>query len=202
MIRTLALAGLLAFASFGSIAATQGASKPATPAAANADGTYGIDDVHSSAFFRVLHAGAGQFWGRINDVSGSMTFDAAGAPTAFDISVAVDTVDTGNAKLDGHLKSPDFFNSKEFPAMTFKSKSVRKTGDLYEVAGDLSMHGVIKPITAKIEVTGISNMMGSRAGVEATFSLKRSEFGMSYGLDKGSIGDEVRVLVNLEGVKK
>ena len=202
MIGKLAIAGVLAFASIGGLAAGRSAPTQQTPAAADAAGVYGIDDVHSSAFFRVLHAGAGQFWGRFNDVSGSMTFDAAGAPTAFDISVSVESVDTGEPRLDGHLKSPDFFNAKEFPAMAFKSRSIKKTGEFYEVSGDLSMHGVTKPVVARIEVTGMSQMMGSRAGVEAIFSVMRTDFGMNYGVDKGSIGNEVRVLVNLEGVKK
>lgn len=200
-IGALSLATLATFAVVG-IAATQD-SKPAAAAPAKADvaGSYKIDDVHSSAFFRVMHAGAGQFWGRFNDISGSMGFDAAGAPTAFDISIAIESVDTANEKLDGHLKSPDFFNAAEFPAMTFKSTGIKKGANgMFEVTGDLSMHGVTKPVTAMIEVTGHSNMMGKRAGVEATFSVKRSDFGMNYGVEKGVLGDNTRVLVNLEAV--
>lgn len=199
-ISVLSLATLSTFAIVG-IAATQDAKPAAAPAKADASGTYKIDDVHSSAFFRVMHAGAGQFWGRFNDVSGSMSFDAAGAPTAFDISIAIGSVDTANEKLDGHLKSPDFFNEAEFPAMTFKSSGVKKLANgMFEVTGDLSMHGVTKSITANLEVTGHSNMMGKRAGAEATFTVKRSDFGMNYGVEKGVLGDTTRVLVNLEGV--
>jgi polyisoprenoid-binding protein YceI len=205
--RTVALLSLAIFSTFAvvGIAATQD-TKSAAPAAAtapksDASGSYKIDDVHSSAFFRVMHAGAGQFWGRFNNLSGSMSFDAAGAPTGFDISIAIDSVDTANEKLDGHLKSPDFFNAAEFPAMTFKSSGVKKLENgMYEVTGDLTMHGVTKQVAAMIEVTGLSNMMGKRAGVEATFSVKRSEFGMNYGVEKGVLGDTTRVLVNLEGV--
>lgn len=201
----LSIATLTTFAVAG-VAATQNtkpatAAPTATQAKADTAGTYKIDDVHSSAFFRVMHAGAGQFWGRFNDVAGSMTFDAAGAPTAFDISIAIESVDTANEKLDGHLKSPDFFNAAEFPTMTFKSTGVKKLeSGMFEVTGDLSMHGVTKSITAVVEVTGHSNMMGKRAGAEAIFSVKRSDFGMNYGVDKGVLGDTTRVLVNLEGV--
>jgi polyisoprenoid-binding protein YceI len=85
--------------------------------------------------------------------------------------------------------------------MTFKSTGIKKGANgMFEVTGDLSMHGVTKPVTAMIEVTGHSNMMGKRAGVEATFSVKRSDFGMNYGVEKGVLGDNTRVLVNLEGV--
>jgi polyisoprenoid-binding protein YceI len=198
MRKTLASASILALAA----CALVGFRAPAASAAEAA--TYGIDNVHSHAMFRVHHLGAGQFWGRFNDISGSMSFDAAGAPTAFDISVAVESVDTAEPRLDNHLKSPDFFNAKEFPALTFKSTKVSRNSDGSFVAvGDFSMHGVTKEITAAIEVTGLADMgMGARAGVEAIFTVKRSDFGMKYGLDKGTLGDSVRVTVALEGVKK
>ena len=87
--------------------------------------------------------------------------------------------------------------------MQFTSKSAKKAAgeNMLQVAGDLSMHGVTKPVTAMVELTGVSDMMGGRAGIEAIFTVKRSDFGMTYGVDKGAIGDEVRVLVNLEGIK-
>jgi len=187
---SLALAGM---------AATQDPKAAAPAAGANA---YQVDDVHSSALFRVHHAGAGQFWGRFNDVSGSFTISDNPSEMRFAIDISVDSVDSGNDKLDGHLKSPDFFNSKEFPKLSFVSKSAKKASNgMFEVSGDLTMHGVTKPITAMVEVTGESSMMGARGGVEATFTIKRSEWGMTYGVDKGSIGDSVRVVVGLEGTK-
>lgn len=181
------------------MAATQ---DPKPAAATGGVNAYQVDDVHSSALFRVHHAGAGQFWGRFNDVSGTFTLSDDPAKMAFAIDISVDSVDSGNDKLDGHLKSPDFFNSKEFPKLSFVSKSAKKAANgMFEVSGDLSMHGVTKPITAMVELTGESNMMGSRGGVEAVFTVKRSEWGMNYGVEKGMIGDSVRVVVGLEGVK-
>ncbi|MBI1304430.1 MAG: polyisoprenoid-binding protein [Phycisphaera sp.] len=207
MRKTIASASILALATcalVGFRAPVQTAATPAPAASAAEAATYGIDNVHSHAMFRVHHLGAGQFWGRFNDISGSMSFDAAGAPTAFDISVAVESVDTAEPRLDNHLKSPDFFNAKEFPALTFKSTKVSRNADGNFVAvGDFSMHGVTREISAAIEVTGLADMgMGARAGVEAIFTVKRSDFGMKYGLDKGTLGDSVRVTVALEGVKK
>jgi polyisoprenoid-binding protein YceI len=177
---------------------------PATPATAPSGGsTYKVDDVHSSALFRVHHLGAGQFWGRFNAVSGTMAFGASGEPTSIEVSIATDSVDTAEPKLDGHLKSPDFFNTKEFPTMSFKSESISKKSDgSLEVTGSLTMHGVTKKITAAIEVTGLADMgMGGRAGVEATFTINRSDFGMRYGLEKRTLGDTVRVIVSLEGIR-
>ncbi len=187
-------------------AAPQGTGAAAAPKAAApaAAATYAIDDVHSSAFFRVQHLGAGQFWGRINGVSGTFTSgNGAAEGTSFDITVDVNTVDTGEKKLDDHLRSPDFFNVKEFPTMTFKSSGVKGKDGKLEVTGDFTMHGVTKPITAAVEFTGAkAGPMGDRAGYEAVFTIKRNDWGVSYGVDKGMVGNDVRIVVNLEGVKK
>jgi polyisoprenoid-binding protein YceI len=172
------------------------------PASAAAPMVCTIDDVHSMALFRVQHMGAGQFWGRFNDVSGNFAFEEGRADgMRFDVTIATESVDSGNDNLDKHLRSPDFFASKDFPSMTFKSTAARKTGDrTYDVDGELTMHGVTKPITAKVEFCGMTDMgRGPKAGFEAQFTVKRSDFGMTYGVEKGAIGDEVRVVVGLEG---
>jgi polyisoprenoid-binding protein YceI len=208
---------LLSLAAVSTLAATLVASQPsnqpstqatapaARPAAA-VGAAYEVDDVHSAAFFRVQHLGASQFWGRINELSGSFTVDPTGGASgvSFDITVKASTVDTGTDKLDEHLRSPDFFNAKEFPNMTFKStgaKAVRP--NFLEVTGDFTLHGVTKTITAMVEFTGQrAGPMGDRAGYEAIFTIKRSEFGVKYGVENGSLGDEVRIVVSLEGIKK
>jgi polyisoprenoid-binding protein YceI len=204
--KCITIGSLIAIAAVG-LAATQ--EKPklipagAPVAVAPAAKTYSVDDVHSSALFRVHHAGAGQFWGRFNNVSGTFTLCDEPSKMSFDITVAVDSVDTGEPKLDGHLKSPDFFNSKEFPNLTFKSTKVTRTSSsMFEVSGEFSMHGVTKSITASLEITGQADMgMGARGGAEAIFTVRRSDFGMNYGVEKGMVGDAVRVVVNLEGVQ-
>jgi polyisoprenoid-binding protein YceI len=149
-----------------------------------------------------MHMGAGQFWGRFNDVSGTYSFDPSNLATAkFDITIAIESVDSGNGDLDKHLRSPDFFAAKDFPTMTFRSTALEgasATGGVLK--GDLTMKGVTKPVTAKLEFTGMSDKgRGMKSGFEATFTIKRSDFGITYGVDKGAIGDEVRVTVALEG---
>lgn len=183
-----------------------------SPAAATGSGeakaplakeSFKIDPVHSKALFRVQHLGAGQFYGRFNEVTGTIAFDSTGdAGPDLDVSVAIASVDTGNEKLDGHLKSPDFFNAKEHPTMTFKSKSSKKVKDrIYEISGDLSIHGVTKPLTTQVEWTGTAEKaMGKRCGFEAVFTIKRSDFSIKYMLENGGLGDDVRVIVSLEGV--
>lgn len=173
------------------------------PAAAE---MFDIDPGHSKALFRIHHVGAGRFWGRFNDVSGTMSC-ADGKPEGvmFDVSIKVDSVDTGMEKLDAHLKSADFFNAKEHPTMTFKSTSVKRgTKDGWlDVTGDFTMNGISKPVTATVEWTGTkAGPAGRRAGYEATLVVKRSDWNMKYGIDQGALSDDVQLVVALEGVSQ
>ena len=177
----------------------------ALAAPARAAETYKADPVHSSAIFRAHHAGAGYVWGRFNDPAGTFALDDADpTKSTFTVEIQVANVDTHNAQRDGHLKSPDFFNAKQYPTITFKSKSVKagSAANMLEVTGDLTMHGVTKSAIISVELTGKGEFPPGtqRAGVEATFAVKRSEFDMSKMI--GPVGDEVRLVVALEGVKQ
>src|SRR6185436_16496600 len=112
-------------------------------------------------------------------------------------------VDTGNAQRDGHLKSPDFFNAKQYPTITFKSTSVKagESPTTLAVTGDLTMHGVKKSITIPVELTGNGEFPPGvkRAGVEATLTVKLTDFEIK-GMP-GALSDEVKVIVSLEGMK-
>ncbi|HIO52282.1 MAG TPA: YceI family protein [Phycisphaerales bacterium] len=163
---------------------------------------FSVDPVHSTAIFKAHHLGAGMFYGRFNDVTG--TIDVVNDLPVFDVSIDIDSVDTNSTKLDGHLKSPDFFNSVEFPAMTFKSKSAKKIGDeIYEVVGEITIHGVTKPLTVRMAKTGqVTNRRGEMVGYETEFTITRSEFGMVYGIEGGALSDEIKVIVALEAGRK
>ena len=167
--------------------------------------TYKVDPVHSSTVFRIQHANLGYVWGRINDPGGTFVLDAADpAKSTFNLELQVANVDTHNDKRDAHLKSPDFFNAKQYPTITFKSKSVKAgvAANMLEVTGDLTLHGVTRSVTIPVELTGKGEFPpgSQRAGVEATFTVKRSEFDMKNMV--GPVGDEVRLIVALEGVKQ
>ena len=117
--------------------------------------TLKVDPVHSSSLFRIKHNGVAWFYGRFNEMSGTVRYAEGGDDLQVDLSIPVESVDTGAADRDRHLKSPDFFNAREFPEITFKTKSSSKVSDnVYEVTGDLTIHGVTKPVTAKVEATG------------------------------------------------
>ncbi len=172
-------------------------------AVAQAADTYKIDPVHSTALFRIQHAGAGYLYGRINGPEGSINVDESDpTKTSFDVTLQAKNIDTNNPQRDTHLKSPTFFSAEEFPTLTFKSTAVKAAGDnKLEVTGDLTIHGQTKSITVTLDHTGTSSnpQMGNRIGYEGTFTIKRSDFGMSA--MQGGVGDEVRIIISLEGVK-
>ena len=164
--------------------------------------TWKLDPVHCMALFRVQHAGAGQFWGRFNDVTGTVDYarDDASAPK-FTVVIKTSSIDTGTAKLDRNLQGPDFFNAREFESITFKSTAAKRIGPKkWTVTGDLTMLGQTESIEAVVETTGIiGNPVVAKAGWEATFTIFRSDFGMNWGVDNGALGDEVKLIVGLEG---
>jgi polyisoprenoid-binding protein YceI len=161
-----------------------------------------IDPGHSTSLFRIHHAGAGRFWGRFNDVTGSVAWprDDSAAPS-FDVTVSAESIDTGSARLDGHLKSPDFFNAKEFESMQFKSAAGERMSDgRWRVTGDLTLLGVTKPVTVEVETTGVrGSAVVAKAGWEAKFEINRSDFGMNWGVENGALSDDVQLIVAIEG---
>jgi polyisoprenoid-binding protein YceI len=163
---------------------------------------YKIDPVHSMVAFKVNHMGVSNVLGRFGGPEGTFTTDDG--KESFNATVKTDTIDTANAQRDKHLKSADFFNAQQYPTVTFKSTGVKKTGDnTYEVAGDLTLHGVTKSITVTLNKIGEKSLgapMGDRAGFDGTFTIKRSDYGMNFMLQ--GVGDEVTLFVNLEGVKQ
>ncbi len=119
------------------------------------------------------------------------------------MTIKAETVDTNNSKRDGHLRSPDFFNVKQFPAIAFKSTGVKAIKDGYEVTGDLTTHGATKPV--KFEVLGgrkAQVMGGVRTGFTTELSVKRSDFGVGTEQFANALGDEVRIAIGFEGTKK
>jgi polyisoprenoid-binding protein YceI len=161
-----------------------------------------LDPVHSATLFRIHHGGAGRFWGRFNDVTGTVTWprDDSVAPV-FDISVSTESIDTGDKRLDGHLKGPDFFNAREFGEVRFKSSSAERLREgFWRVTGEMTMLGVTRPVTAEVEVTGVrGNPVLAKAGWEASFEINRSDFGMNWGVENGALSDDVQLIVALEG---
>ena len=170
---------------------------------ANAADTFKVDSVHSFVLFGVQHLGVTNTYGRFNDISGTVVFDKDNpSKSSVELSVPVESLDTHNSIRDRSVKSPDFFDAKQFPTITFKSTKVEGSGDALKVSGDLTIRGVTKPLTVDFkkggEGKGVFGEM--RGGGETHFTIKRSDFGMNFQL--GAIGDEVTIILSLEGIKK
>ena len=171
--------------------------------AVQAADTFKIDPVESSIVFSVMRYGVSNFYGRFNDVSGTVVLDKADpSKSSVELTIPVESVDTHNEKRDQHLKSPDFFNAKQFPVMTFKSKQVESSGDTYKVTGDFTLHGVTKPLTLEIKTGGEGKGAEGeiRGGGETHFTIKRSDYGMNF--MQGQLGDEINIVVSLNGIKQ
>ena len=167
-------------------------------------GTYKIDPVHSVAYFEVGHAGGiSRFMGRFNDMSGDLVVDTP-EKSKIRVDIKVDSVDTKSEGLDKHLKSPDFFNAVQFPVLSFASTAITLNGSGEgTVAGNLTLHGVTKPVTFKLKEIGSGNgpRGDARVGYTASATIKRSDFGIAYGIPKAAT-DEVDLRINLEAIKQ
>jgi len=170
---------------------------------ANAADTFKVDPGHASAVFSVQHLGVSNLYGRFNDISGTVVFDKnVPSKSSVELSVAVESLDTHLPKRDQSLKSPDYLDAKQFPTITFKSTKVEAAGDSFKVTGDFSLHGVTKPLTVDFKKVGEGKgVQGEpRAGGETRFTIKRSDFGMNF--QQGAVGDEIAIILSLEGVKQ
>jgi polyisoprenoid-binding protein YceI len=173
--------------------------KPVDPS-----GTYTIDPVHSTVIFKCKHVDTSWAFGRFDDVTGTVTYDAAKPENSkVEITIKTDSVNTNAKKRDDHLKSPDFLDAKQFPTATFKSKSVAKKGDkMFAVTGDLMLHGVTKSVTIDMELVGANNVpqMGKVIGFFGTLTLKRGDYGVDYG--QGMLGEDVMLTLSIESGAK
>ena len=165
---------------------------------------YTIDAVHSGVSFQISHVGLAYIHGRFDDFSGNFTIDTSDpTKSAFSLSIKSESVDTNNSKRDDHLRSPDFFNAKQFPTISFTSTSVKPIEGGYEVTGDLTIHGATKPVTFSLKGGSSAEFPKgvSRTGFSTSqIVVKRSDFGV--GKPMPVLGDEVYVSISFEGTKK
>jgi polyisoprenoid-binding protein YceI len=185
-------------------------STPATtPTTTPATTTWNIDPAHSSAEFKVKHMMISNVKGRFSGIKGVLNrHEADHTLSTLDVSIDVSTVNTQDAQRDGHLKSADFFDVEKFPAMTFKSTHIEKKGDGFAVTGDLTIHGVTKPVVLNVEEVSepAKDPWGNmRIGLEATGKVNRKDFGLTYNaaLETGGVlvGEEVSITLDVQFVK-
>jgi polyisoprenoid-binding protein YceI len=187
-----------------------GAVLAATATLAMAQSTWKIDPAHSQAGFSVRHMGLSNVRGRFNNINGTIVFDETDlSKSSVNATIDTTTVDTGVEQRNGHLKSADFFDVAKFPTMTFASKSVTKSGDEYLVTGDLTLHGVTKPVVLHLDTPEKEQVgMDGKAhrGFSATTTIHRQDFGLVWSgtLKSGEavVGDDVKITLDVEAAKQ
>lgn len=185
MLRQAIVASALAVASASAFAAPQ---------------TYQIDPSHTNVLFTWSHFGFSHPTGNFSDVNGTIVFDQEN-PTAskVDVTIPLSSLDTDVDDLDTHLRKADFFDAEKYPTITFKSTKIEKGAgeNQFEVTGDLTLHGVTRPIVLDATLNKVGEMMGTqKIGFDATASVTRSEFGMGGYVP--NISDEIPLRITTE----
>jgi polyisoprenoid-binding protein YceI len=182
----------------------------ALPILAHAD-TWQIDPAHTNVEFSVRHMMISNVKGQFQKTTGTITTSGADPASAkIDATIDATSINTRVDKRDAHLKSPAFLDVDKFPTITFKSTKVEADGSgKWKVTGDLTLHGVTKPVVLEVEGTGtpITDPMGNtRAGASATTKISRKDFGLTWNqpLETGGVmvGDEVAISIDVEAIKK
>ena len=182
----------------------------ALPVLAHAD-SWQIDPIHTSVEFTVRHMMISNVKGQFTKTSGTITVNGSDATSAqIDATIDATSIDTRVERRDDDLKGPNFLDVAKFPTITFKSTKVEAAGPgKWKVTGDLTLHGVTKPVVLDVEASGtpIHDPMGNtRAGASATTKINRKDFGLAYNkaLEAGGVmvGDEVAISIDVEAIKK
>ena len=172
------------------------------PHAAAAD-TYTVDGAHSMPSFTFKHLGLSSFRGRFDRVSGTIELDPTQHAGSADIVIAIDSVSTGVPLLDQFLKSPKFFDSAKFPLAIFKASTfVFSGGQLVSLVGDLSLHGVTKPVALRVAFFSCHEhplLKIPSCGADAVATIRRSDFGLDA--FAGNDSDEVQLDIPIEALE-
>jgi len=170
--------------------------------------TWKIDSAHSAVEFAVRHMMITTVRGRFADVSGTLDFDEQNPTNGrADITVKAASIDTREAQRDTHLRSADFFDVEQFPTLTFRSTKIEGTAQEFKLIGDLTIHGVTRPVTLDVthEGRGKDPWGGERVGYSATGKIKRSDFGLTWNaaLETGGflVGDDVKISLDIQLIK-
>jgi len=170
--------------------------------------TYEIDPDHARANFSVKHLQITNVTGEMGKVTGTIELnDKDVTKSKVNATVDVTAISTGQEKRDKHLRSPDFFDVAKYPTLTFTSTKVEKAGDDLKVTGNLTMHGVTKPVTLDVEMSKeIIHPFTKKPtrAFTATTKIKREDFGLTWQVPGNSIvvGSEVKISLEVEAQRQ
>ncbi len=169
--------------------------------------TWNADPAHTQVFFKITHLGIADIKGNFNKFNGSIVATKDDFSDAqYEITIEVPSIDTGIERRDNHLRNADFFDVEKYPTMTFKSTSSKKLSDKkYLVTGDLTFHGVTKPVTLEVTHRGtIEHPQNGKtiAGFAVSGNIKRSDFNLGPNFPEAILSDDVKIDVNGEFIKQ
>lgn len=171
-------------------------------------GTWDIDAVHSDVSFTVRHMMVSKVRGHFRAFSGEIVTAENPLDSKVTATIDLNSIETGNEQRDNHIRSADFFETEKYQEMTYRSTGVRADGEDFIVDGELSLHGVTRPVSLKLELGGFGpdamNPGGTRAGFSATGEINRRDYGIdiTMPMDGGGvvIGDKIQINLEIEGV--
>jgi len=167
-------------------------------------GTWTIDAVHSDVSFYVRHLGVSKVRGHFAAFEGTITTAENPLDSAVHAVIKTGSVSTNNEGRDAHVRGTDFLDVEQYPEMTFTSTAIRaKTSEVFEVDGDLTLHGVTKPVTLALELNGFgTNFEGAPiAGFSAATEISRGDFGVTGGPAGAAVSDKIRIALEIEAAK-
>ena len=179
----------------------------AAPLAMAQASTWAVDPAHSEVDFSIRHMGLSNVRGHFGVANGTILYDGANiAKSSVNVTIDVADVDTGNSARDTHLKTDSFFDAAKFPTATFASTSVKRKGSKLEVAGNLTLHGITKPVVLDVEPSGapIESPMDHKlhVGYAATTTIKRADFNIGTSFPEAVLGGDVPLTIDLEAIKQ
>jgi polyisoprenoid-binding protein YceI len=172
-------------------------------------GTWAVDPKHSTVEFQVKHMGIANVKGKFNEFAGTLEIgdDLATAKATGTVKVA--SVDTNEEQRDAHLRSADFFDAETHPELSFAATAIEPVDEeTFRIAGDLTLHGITRPITleAVVQGTDVDPWGNDRVGLEVVGQLKRSDYDMKFNQALGSgnmlVGDKVKLVLDISAIKQ
>jgi polyisoprenoid-binding protein YceI len=168
---------------------------------------WNIDAAHSNLQFSVRHMVISKVRGAFKTFNGTLELDESGNLGSVSVAVDASSIDTSEPKRDGHLRSSDFLDVATYPTLAFDSRSIERRGDCYQVQGDLTLHGVTRPVTLEVDFQGEGKdpWGGQRAAFSARASLNREDFGLTWNqvLEAGGVlvGTKIDIEIEVQAVK-
>ncbi len=172
--------------------------------AAAAPEPYAFDPSHTRIAYAIDHMGLSVMQGRFARFDGTLALDVNDLPASkVSVSIDMNSIDSGVPKLDEHLQSPDFFDVAKFPTMQFESTKVEGSGNQFKVTGNLTLHGVTKPVTLDVSMRTVAVHPMRKvpaAGFVARAEIKRADFGIA--IYPGMLGDTVQIRIDTEAAAR